>query len=46
MKTAKYFQNDLPELVEIWRTVRSVKILSSEIFFQFYNIYFEDARLT
>jgi hypothetical protein len=28
MKTAKYFQNDLPELVEIWRTVRSVKILS------------------
>jgi hypothetical protein len=35
MKTAKYFQNDLPELVEIWRTVRSVKILSSEIFFNF-----------
>jgi hypothetical protein len=35
METAKYFQNDLPELVEIWYTVGSVKILSSEIFFNF-----------
>jgi hypothetical protein len=33
MDTAKYFQNDLAELVEIWHTIRSVKNLSSEIFF-------------
>jgi hypothetical protein len=31
MDTAKYFQNGLPELTEIWRT----EILSSEIFFNF-----------
>jgi hypothetical protein len=37
MDTAKYFQNDLAELVEIWHTVRSVKILSSEANLIFFN---------
>jgi hypothetical protein len=30
--TAKYFQNGLAEIVEIRHTVRSVEILSSDIF--------------
>jgi hypothetical protein len=33
MDTAKYFQNGLTELVEIWETVRTV--VSSEILFNF-----------
>jgi hypothetical protein len=32
MDTAKYFQNGLAELIEIWHAVRSVSILSSEMF--------------
>jgi hypothetical protein len=32
MDTAKYFQNGLEEFVEIWHTIRSVQILSSETF--------------
>jgi hypothetical protein len=35
MDTAKYFQNGLAELVEIWHKVRNVQIVSSEIFFSF-----------
>jgi hypothetical protein len=35
MDTAKYFQNGLAELVEIWHIVRNVSILSAEIFFSF-----------
>jgi hypothetical protein len=35
MDTAKYFQNGLAELVEIRHTVRSVEILSFDIFFNF-----------
>jgi hypothetical protein len=44
----KYFQNGLAELVEIRRTVRSVDILSIDIFFNFLTsfTYFEDIRLT
>jgi hypothetical protein len=35
MDTAKYFENGLTELVEIRQTVRSVEILSFDIFFNF-----------
>jgi hypothetical protein len=35
MDTAKYFQNGLAELVEIRHTVRSIEILSSDIFLNF-----------
>jgi hypothetical protein len=35
MDTAKYFQNDLAEIVEIRHTVRSVEILSFDIFLNF-----------
>jgi hypothetical protein len=35
MDTGKYFQNGLAEIVELWHTVRSVKILSFDIFLNF-----------
>jgi hypothetical protein len=35
MDTAKYFQNGLAEIVEIRHSVRSVEILSFEIFSNF-----------
>jgi hypothetical protein len=35
MDTAKYFQNGLAEIVEIRLTVRSVEIISSDIFLNF-----------
>jgi hypothetical protein len=35
MDTAKYFQNGLAEIVKIRHTVRSVEILSSDIFLNF-----------
>jgi hypothetical protein len=37
MDTGKYFQNGLAEIVELRRTVRSVKILSCDIFLNFLN---------
>jgi hypothetical protein len=46
MAIAKYFQNGLAEIVEIRHTVRTVKILSFDIFLNSKIIYFEDTRLT
>jgi hypothetical protein len=45
MDTAKYFQNGLAEIIEIRHTVRSVDIISFDIFFEFSEIiYFEDTN--
>jgi hypothetical protein len=41
MDTAIYFQNGLAELIEIRYTVRSVEILSLDIFLNFLIVYYD-----
>jgi hypothetical protein len=46
MDSAKYFQNGLAELIEIWHTAKVFKFYHLIIFSIFNVIYFKDARLT
>jgi hypothetical protein len=46
MDSAKYFQNGLAELIEIWHTAKVFKFYHLIVFSIFNVIYFKDARLT
>jgi hypothetical protein len=46
MDSAKYFQNGLAELIEIWHTAKVFKFYHLIVFSIINVIYFKDARLT
>jgi hypothetical protein len=46
MDSAKYFQNGLAELIEIWHSAKVFKFYHLIVFSIFNVIYFKDARLT
>jgi hypothetical protein len=46
MDSAKYLQNGLAELIEIWHTAKVFKFYHLIVFSIFNVIYFKDARLT